>query len=74
MKVWTIHTTSTESCYNTYRVEAETQEEAMEKYHNGEADFYNSDNQEMIDESFEDIEMFEDLDPFPDDMKMDEGL
>jgi hypothetical protein len=72
MKRWTISTMSTVSHYNTYSILAETKGEALERYDKGEADFIDSNEEEVLNESFDRIEMVEDL--VPEDMKMDDGL
>jgi hypothetical protein len=72
MKVWRIHTNASERRYNVYEVQAETQEEAMERYHNGEAEFIDSDGGDVVDEEFDSIECVDDL--MDEDMKVDEGL
>ena len=74
MKVWRIYTTSTEVKYNIYQVTAETAAQAREKFHNREAVWLDADSGDVLDESIDEIALFEDLDPIPEDMKVDEGL
>lgn len=51
MKTYDIHTTST--CYTTYRVEAESEEEAIKKYEDGDS---NPIGEDFADEEIDEVE------------------